>query len=116
MNILLALIILLIGLFGSWVHYLKVAKRSDVRSFFEYLFQNNTSGTTSTFFAFVSTMLAADKMGAFGGITIDSIFAIYQTGVISSQLATAAVSIFTVGYTFDSALNDWIKPETDVKP
>jgi len=114
MNIGLVLLILFVGLFGAFAHYLKVKQRCDVKSFVDYFFLNNVSGSVTASAMFFTAMQLAYSNGAFNGLEVTPILLALKSGQIYPPLIHSLIAAFTAGYACDSGLNSYI-PSSEPK-
>ena len=105
MNIVVAIIMLLAGLFGAWYHWCEVHKRGDSESFYHYFFCVNTTASQSAVAAFVMAMQTLYLAGTFDMVRIDATIEALLNGQVYAPMAGALATAFTAGYAADSKFN-----------
>jgi hypothetical protein len=108
MNIIFVLLITVSGIAGAWYHYIEVTKRSNVGTFIDYFFKDNTDGSKATVIAFLAAMQTLYIAGSFNGLSLsDAIVQITNLQLYTPLLTSLSVA-FGAGYGCDSKLNSGI--------
>lgn len=106
-----AVLMMLAGLFGMWVHFRIVKRDKRVEgNFISYLLADNQKGTGITLFTYLASIGGLFAIGAFDALNMDAAVAAMHNGVLYAPLAQGLATAVTAGYMCDSVLNSGSKP------
>jgi len=110
LDVMAGFIIVLPGFIGMYAHWFIARKKGHVTGrFIDYLIADNPQGTGITIALFFSALGGLNWLGLFDQVSTEYIVTAAKNLCIYKPALLAIITSFTIGFTFDSSLNNGAK-------